>query len=154
MLAENVFVTTLEAPEAFAAAGSLLELSGFSHAGTADESRAQWSRGPAKPGYRSLKKLPMRLRMDFDRGRVTLALSIDEPRRPEKLVGAYGLAVLNALQAHVTGRSTLADAGGPIEEADDAVRRRYFRQNLVIWTILGVFIGLIVLGIAAAFNTR
>ncbi len=150
MLAEHIFITTLDAPDAFATADKASAQLGFNPGQNDNARRAEWARGPKKPGYRSMKKLPMRLRMDFDRGKVTLALAIDEVRtKPDPRIAAYGLAVLSSFEAALA-RTPAPDALAPAQAAEHALRRHYFWQNFWIWAVLAVFLGLPVLAIVAA----
>lgn len=143
MLAENIFVTTVPAPDAFADANEFAKLAGFVPESSDAATTVQWTRGPNKAGYRSFEKLPMRLRMDFDRQRVTLALTIDEAQ-VLKTVTDYGLTLLNSMEALLKGYDELEQAFRPVAEAELAVRAKHRAQRMSIITVAGIVVAVII----------
>jgi hypothetical protein len=80
---EHTFVTTLEAAEALEATSSFLQARGFTMssaaglAGGSSVGRLEMLRGKENPARaKSVAELPQTIRVDFDRRRVTLAVSI------------------------------------------------------------------------------
>src|SRR5262249_14921959 len=84
MIVEHTFVTTLDAPDALRRASRLLEDHGFkaeepsafepSSSGPRDLKLQRGQRKPARA--RSIVQLPQEIRLQWDRGRITVAMSI------------------------------------------------------------------------------
>ncbi|MCC6676200.1 MAG: hypothetical protein IT436_03565 [Phycisphaerales bacterium] len=144
MIAEHTFITTLDAPEAFSRADAFLASLGFAAADPAADSsttsaagpaliRRSWARGPRKPSYSPLfRKLQMRLHLDFDRGRINSALSIEHPRRTHKLARPFALTLLEDLEHAAAGAREPQVAAAACRDIIDDARRRDFRRRLII----------------------
>ena len=156
MLVEHVFVTTKEAPEALSAALGFLQRLGF-----AVQSRTQTGlevqRGLGKPARaKRISDLPQRARLEFDRGRVTLAASVREHRKAERLHAEM-------LTALAEGLELLLAQGRPEEEAclrwdqvdaeivARAARQRRRRRIAIVFLLLIILIPF-VLAIALLFS--
>ncbi len=176
MVIEHSFVTTLEATQALESSFRFLQSRGFSpnHGDVmrpqATENRLELKRGKENPARaRNVSELPQSIRLDFDRGRVSLAISITpstawggrsfstsdggvqikDVEKPNRLklnhdlvVGiAYGLERLL-----VVGVPAEAEAGDWIDAEEkiiEAARRRK-RQTIAAFVCLLVFLGFIV----------
>ena len=82
MVIEHVFVTTLEAPDALRLASEFLTAGGFAVQGQGAFQLGGWNsieltRGRANAGRaKSVEELPQRIKIEWDRGRVTVAAYI------------------------------------------------------------------------------
>lgn len=162
MIAEHTFVTTLPAPDAFAGADRYLTLLGFAadqpaHTDGPDTAAAPaasptWSRGPRKPTYSPLfRKLQMSTRIDFDRGRITAALSIQHPRKVHPFARPFALDLLAGLERALTSAIPIEEASRPALQDADRARRRDFRRRVIIGlVVIPLFILSLILVIGAA----
>jgi hypothetical protein len=176
MVVEHTFVTTLEAAPTMQAAMQFLAGRGFERADSAAFSMSkQWDtlemrRGKRKAGKaRNIAELPLTAHVQWDRGRVTTALSIEPSHawggsqysfapsfgstqgNPKKMkVHAELLMAIAAALEGVLVRGDLPDAAGQaitaIEEKARHLARRRMRRNLIIIALVFLsFVGLIVL---------
>ena len=133
MIVEHSFVTTLPAPDAFALAGSMLTARGFGPDGEPTSQSHQWRRGRssvARAG--STLTLPQRIRMEFDRGRITIGAAVDLDRRRWKRAESLILAYACALEQALTARLDPAAAAAPVETLERRIR---FREWLTFWIV-------------------
>lgn len=169
MVVEHTFITTLEAQPALERAGALLSSRGFAHAGTRYGSDAQlhMNRGNAKAAKaRSVTELPQVVRIEWDRGRVMVAASIEASptwggasswggisERPQKMTLHTRLltAIANALEAVVARDLPVNEAAAEwdhverdVAEAAAEHARRSRRRMIILWSILAIIIGAIV----------
>lgn len=169
MVIEHTFVTTLDASEALQAASSFLEQCGFSAASPTRPSSLEMRRGKSNPGRaRSVAELPQSIRLDFDRGRIGLALSItpspawgggswlnsevEIKATDQKLLKRMKLhtdmliAIAGGLEKILVHRAAADVASREWAEAEeriaDAARRRK-RRNMVVATCLSLFVAMI-----------
>lgn len=178
MVIEHTFVTTLEAPHAMQAAMQFLASRGFERAeNSAFPVNEEWNSLEMRRGKKSAAKakniaeLPQQAHVGFDRGRITVALSIE----PSHVWGgsqvSFGLNVGGAtgkpkkmivhgemLSAIATGLEQLLAHNAPPEQAAQAwaawdaealrMGKRRTRRNIIILVVvfglLALAIGLIV----------
>lgn len=154
MIAEHEFVTTMPAKEAFEAVEASVEPLGFKRDAIGDLSSADWVRGKKKPQRNIFTKLPMKLRMGYDRGRVNLALAIDEPGKPQRLPHVYGLALLAGLETRIGHEPVASNGLAEAASIFDKARRRERAHNIIAWTVLSLILlsifGLIVFAAMSA----
>ena len=82
MLVEHTIVTIQPQAEAFEHATALLEKNGFRREIPQAADTITFSRGIKKAEYaKSVDKLPQKVVLSFDRGRVSIAVSLEEARR-------------------------------------------------------------------------
>jgi hypothetical protein len=87
MVVEHTFVTTLEAPEAMRAVGTMLAELGFvAEVQNAFAIEPAWNsidmrRGKAKTRRGGMLKWPQQVRVEWDRGRVDVAVAVYPPAR-------------------------------------------------------------------------
>jgi hypothetical protein len=179
---EHSFVTTLPSTDALTAASELLAKHGF--VAEVQEGfrlgETQWTVLQMKRGKKSIARAkdptecPQRIRLDWDRGRVTVAASIQaKPRRRRFYIGGLlGYAIAASMTARSGGKDSkdysdlmifiansledllwrqsspeIAEQGwisfeqGLKDKAKKARRRS--------WIILGIFLGVIIIAIAA-----
>ena len=170
MVIEHTFVTTLDAPEALQAASSFLQERGFSTAAPTAPSSLEMRRGKTNPARaRSVAELPQSIRLDFDRGRIGVAVSITPSAawggrswlNSEVEISATDQKLLKRMKLHTD--MLMAIAGG-LEQvlvhrapADVAARhwaeaeehiavaaRRHKRRNIVVATCLSLFVAAII----------
>lgn len=164
MIVEHTFVTTLDDTEAFHATDQLLVPLGFAPVPAARAPDAppapcrEWLRGVANP--RKAKRptqFPQRLRLDFDRGRVTLAYAITgrHPTRVPKPLRHYALALGAGLDATLTGARDSGAVLAELQSLGASIDRRARRAQLIVTTIGFAFLGavftMIVLVVTGAF---
>jgi len=168
MVIEHIFITTLEAPEALQRAAQFLNSRGFQATpqaafamGGQAWSVLEMTRGKKNPSRaKSVVELPQQIRMEWDRGRVTVAASstsLQESRSTTigKKSGARmarnqqtvltGLVMslqelLEAQREFDTVAATNAALEGQLHAADRSRRRR---NMIILLTIFGAFIALI-----------
>ena len=177
MIVEHVFITTLEAPDALRLASEFLMAGGFIvQRDTAFSVDAPWTkldvvRGVANAARaKSIDQLPQRLVLEWDRGRVTVAASIEwvppgafrwgtnrEPPAHSPKVRTH----VELMHALVGGLEALLGRRVPPEEARRAwaevetrlreeSRRQGRRRNVILWSVLGGILLLLALVIVAA----
>jgi hypothetical protein len=165
MVVEHDFVTTMEAPEALQEARVFLQWRGFvSESGPAhdDEHVLQLVRGETRASAaKSVAALPQRARIEYDRGRVTVALSI----APSSTWGGGGVFAAQGklhkmhlhrdlLMAIASGLEDLLARGTPAEQsaaAWDNVEQRiaaaaakHKRRSTITLAIVGIIVGCLV----------
>ena len=179
MVIEHVFVTTLDAPDALRLASEFLTANGFVVQGQGAFQLGGWTsievtRGRANAARaKSIEELPQRVKVEWDRGRVTVAAYIQAfggrqsftigaetelpPHSPKARLHAQLMgAIAQGLEMLLAHRRTPDEAMGPwravaAEIAADAARRR--RSTRIGLTILVVFLALLV-ALAIYLNTR
>ena len=170
MIVEHVFITTLDGPDALGLAWEFLAYGGFSGfvdptAGSRPQNSLDVRRGRESAGKaRSIDELPQRVRVDWDRGRVTVAASIEyfqqgsfstgsrnePPAHSPKIRPHIELmhAVVGGLEAVLANRMPLDEARRHWSElearlrAESAAKRR--RRNIILWSIFGAIVLFIV----------
>jgi hypothetical protein len=171
VVVEHTFVTTMEAPQAMAAASEFLARRGFEAPRTAFSMNQQWDtlevrRGRAKArSARSVAQLPQVVNLSWDRGRVTVALSIEasnvwgggsfvlgttveKPKRMrlhQSLLGAIAIGLEMLLAQQVPPEMAMAQWDRVEEEIAKAARRRRIRIAIVIGIVILFFGALIAL---------
>jgi len=180
LIVEHVFITTLDAPEALRLASDFLMAAGFrvpqDHAFSQAEPRTKLDavRGVENAGRaKSIDQLPQRLVLEWDRGRVTIAASIEwfapgafrtgsakeppphSPKVRPHIELVHGLVV--ALEALLARRVPMEEARRPWAELEarlraDSIRQRR-KRNIVLWSVVGgiffLFFLIIVLAVAS-----
>lgn len=171
MVIEHVFVTTLDAPDALRLASEFLTANGFAVQGQGGFQLGGWTslevaRGKANAGRaRNIEELPQRVKVEWDRGRVTVAAYIQAfagrqsfqigtgselpPDSPKARLHAHlMMAIAQGLEILLAHRRPAEEAIGPWQavaaeiQADAAARKRKGRLGLIV---LFVVIGLLVL---------
>lgn len=176
MVVEHSFVTTLEGPEALRAASAFLGGRGFVSAGTGafPMTDPAWTslkmtRGRTTRRARSVAELPQSLRLDFDRGRVTVALSItpsaawgagsfySEPKpghRRLRLHRELLTAVASSLESLLARGEPEVQAGVAWDAVEAEIgrvaRRRKVRNGVILGAIVLLVLVAIVFPILAA----
>jgi hypothetical protein len=90
MVIEHTFITTMEAPEALSAASNFLQAGGFQVTNNSAFQMGGWtdlelSRGRGTPARaKDVSQCPQQVRLEWDRGRVTVAASVTQRPRKEK----------------------------------------------------------------------
>lgn len=180
MVVEHVFITTLEAPEALQTASQFLARRGFSarpQEGFAMGAGGAWNvlemvRGTHNPRKaKSVLHYPQTIRLEWDRGRVTVAASSTSyqearsdylGRRNKGKSAQWQQQVLVGLVTHLQhlleGRvdpDALASTWTAQEdELHDADRRRRRRNVWLALVIVTLFVGALVALVAVVSNSR
>ncbi len=171
MVVEHTFVTTLGLDAAMEQAWRLLTARGFA-TGTTGAPRAshlELRRGTAKAAQaKSVSELPQVVRMDFDRGRVTVAVSIEASatwggasswggvsERSQKMTLHARLltAIANALEGFVARNLPAAEATAEwddverdVADAAQDIARRKRRRLIILLSVLAMIVaGLVAL---------
>jgi hypothetical protein len=176
MIVEHVFVTTLGSSEAIRLACDLLERRGFvrqadgASSSPGDGIVLVFTRGHVKPRQaKSISELRQQVQIEWLRGRVTVAVSIEPfghtatsgftQRLPEnspkaKLHVALLMAIAQGLDSLLAGQKPPQEAGlmwDGVEQAiaEDARRQRRKQRIVLSGCLLSlvVFVGLIVIGV-------
>ena len=178
MVIEHVFVTTLEAPDALRLASEFLTAGGFAVQGQGAFQLGGWNsielaRGRANAARaKSVEELPQRIKIEWDRGRVTVAAYIQGFARASFNIGS-GLelpanskkvrlhaqlmtAIAQGLELLLAHRRPPDEAYGPWQRASYSIAEdaRVRRRNN--WIKVTVVVGIIALliGLAIWANTR
>jgi hypothetical protein len=153
VLVEHVFVTTKEAADALAAAGRFLENGGF-HVEAQSERLLELRRGCKKAAKaKSITELPQEARIEFDRGRVTVAVLTQENRKAGPMHRDLLMGIAQGIEDSLVRGVPDAEARRAWSEAEvriaeDLARRRrhtiYFVAALCIFlfTCFGWILGL------------
>ena len=181
MLIEHTFVTTLEGTQALGLASSFLREMGFAvspqaafQIGSTTLTELELTRG--KPNKIYPDKCFHQVRLEFDRGRVNLALSIlPRPRsafalsrrtmadlKPSSKRGRpYAdlmIALAQSVDELLTQRKTLSDALTSYRSVEATaallMRRRHRRRRNIAWLIVFVIFALLGLAIYAAATSK
>ena len=175
MVIEHTFVTTMEAPETLQAAAAFLQGGGFAPVAATAKAGApardaclEMGRGKTNAARaKSVAELPQYIRLDFDRGRVGLAISItpssawggssftssDAAIRPNDKAALKRLklhmdmlnAILSGLEQLLAQRVPAEVAGREWLEAEAriaAAARRRKRQSIIAVAVLGLVIAM------------
>jgi hypothetical protein len=168
LIVEHVFITTLDAPAALRLASEFLTAAGFrvmrERAFSVD---APWTKLDVARGVdgaaraKSIDQLPQRLVLEWDRGRVTVAASIEwfapgafrtgsakeppphSPKIRPHIELMHGLML--ALEALLARRVPMEEARQPWAELEARLRAESIRQrrkrNTVLWSVVvGIFL--------------
>ena len=174
MVVEHTFVTTLDAPQTMQAAMQFLQSRGFDRSSSAFPMGGEWDTLEMRRGKKNaaraknVTQLPQVAHVNWDRGRVTVVLSIE----PSYVWGgastaAFGLTAgtekpkkmklhaqmlsgiasgLEQLLVHNAAPDTAAQQWMYAEEEAFAAARRRFRRNLIITLVIVLgFVALIAL---------
>jgi hypothetical protein len=145
VLVEHTFVTTLDKDETFRAAELFLEDLGFVRQDTEGEGGLAFRGGKSHPGYaRTLRDHPRRLHIEFDRGRVSVAASIQlEGNRRKPLATDLLFAVANRLEKVLTQQRCATEARAEWDHVCEQIaaragRRRRLTIGCAVAFVLGV----------------
>ena len=177
MIIEHAFITTLEAQDALGLAHEYLAGGGFAATNGAappsapGPSRLDVTRGRANAARaKSIDELPQRMTLEWDRGRVTVAVLIEyfqagsftagsrrePPAHSPKLKNHVELmyAVIGGLEAVLARRLPVDEARRPWAELearlrDESLRKRR-RHYIILWSIFAALVLLVVLVVVAS----
>lgn len=134
MLAEHEFVTTRDARTVFADLLRILYQLGFEPEQQTDDFIIVRRGKKTAARARNITELPLRIRIEFDRGRVTVAASLETRRKPGPLHREMILALIGAVESTGNGADmTTAQAEYDLVHQrieDDAARRR--RRTVIV----------------------
>jgi hypothetical protein len=165
MLVEHTFVTTLEAPDTLMRAAELLipfgfvaaPQRGFDMAGI--RTSLEMSRGSAQRRRpKDVREWPHSVRIEWDRGRVEVAVSLTPParggfdsrrdkssKRETAAAEQLLLGIAQSLESALVGEQSPADAQAAFAAIDNRIatdaaefKRKQNRQTVITLTILGV----------------
>ena len=142
MLVEHTFVTTLDAEPALTASHEVTTLLGFLPVPDSAQGRqtCEWVRGMSKVKYYiRISDLPQRIRLDFDRGRVTLAVYVQERGREKpQLHEDMLVTIARAIEARLSGKTT--EEALAVTAAPHAAIEKHFRRQRIIKRCLIAFL--------------
>ncbi|MBX3317553.1 MAG: hypothetical protein KF902_11920 [Phycisphaeraceae bacterium] len=159
MIIEHTFVTTLDPDDAFAGADQYLGPLGFERpmegidTSSPDHGFREWTRGKDNPAKAKVPtQLPQRLRMDFDRGRVTMAYAVTftHPAKAAKHLKASALALCAGVEQLLTGARSCDELITEVRELEEELDRRARKSKTVAAVLLGAFVAIIVGGVIIA----
>lgn len=158
MLVEHTFVTTLELDETFTAARGFLENLGFEITpGDQEPSSLEMRRGRFKGGnWGRVSESAQFVRLDFDRGRVTVAASVHERRKANRAYTALLSALTRALERVLVEFAPTSEARAEWDEADREVehraarRRRWINFGVGCLIVFVVFVVVLIVAMALA----
>jgi hypothetical protein len=169
VVVEHIFITTLPHEEAFTRADETLASLGF--IGPLDPSlydasqpavrtapsviTRDWKRGHKK-AKRNAKHsdLPQHARVEFDRGRITLALSVEIPFKQDKLHSEMLVSIAKSLELRLSKDASVTDSLTPADAIqaiiDKKARRATIGRAIAISFLVLFVLGIVALGIFAA----
>lgn len=142
MLLEHVFVTTREAAQTLTDARRLLQELGFA-VEAVSETHLEARRGRDNPARaKQIDELPQQVRLEFDRGRVTLAASIHHNNKPGPLHQDLLTNLARTLELHLAHNYPSIEARQGWDQMTQRValdgqkRRRHVRITLIILLLI------------------
>ena len=178
MVIEHIFITTMESPEALTAASNLLREGGFAVLNNGAFQMGGWTDLEVNRGKKNVARAkdvtecPQQVRLEWDRGRVTVAASITTrprhtkafawsrkiggvafpPSKVPKKERAYAdllTVITRSVELLLAQRRSQEEARrewAAVETQMKADSRRTRRRNAILgFSILGIFIGLLIL---------
>lgn len=139
MIVEHTFVTTLEEDDALLLADAL-----FTHIALerVPGTMNQWTAGKDRP--RKIAEVRRVVRVEFDRGRVSLAASaLTIAKAQEKLYQPYLLALASAAEAHISAGLPVDQAAAPVLAVGAEIDRKDRKSRITVYIILGVVLACI-----------
>lgn len=169
MVVEHVFVTTNDSSTTLSKASELLRRFGFAASGqgiplTPDmPSVLEMKRGRARRSFQltpSGLNLPQKVSLTWDRGRVTVVATIDNPQldaslrqratKPVRLQEKFLLTIASALDGLLSPNGDMERAAQSILKAENEIRAHSRRVKIGCWTVIAIVIlisvGMIVVG--------
>ena len=148
MLVEHAFITTDTPDAALLGASTLLTRMGFVCEPCSEPNCVAFLRGRNKPQQaKKLSELPQHVRVAFDRGRVSVAASITEYRKAERLHRELLLTLAAALEANIgramAAETALADWNLVHEHIEAQARARRRTKRIVVGVLLAIIVGVI-----------
>ena len=146
MLAEHIFITTLPDAEALDRAQRFLQALDFEvESRQAQQLTAR--RGRARPHRGPIDRLPQRVKMDLDRGRVVVAVSMEPTGRPTELHEDLLLAIARAIEANINAGASVSEAFVKLSDVQrritaDSRRRR--DGKLILYGTLVLLLALMI----------
>jgi hypothetical protein len=164
VVVEHVFVSVLPVEEVLLRADEMLSSLGFigpldpAHF-DATQPAAQrpastttvrdWKRGCDKlKKAKSISDLPQRARLEFDRGRVALALSVETPPRSDKLHAEMLLSIARSLELRLSKDASVTDSLAPADAVQAEIDRKTRRARIARIIVLSILV-LFILGVVA-----
>jgi hypothetical protein len=151
VIVEHTFVTTRPEPEAFATAGELMSLLKFSPAPDPSPASREWSRGrrdARQTGFMS--NLPQRLRINFDRGRISVAGSVELRNKKQLEARDTMVAITVALEHLLAHGQSLATSAADVLAKQAWIARMDRRRKYVILGMVAIPSALLTAAIVAA----
>jgi len=153
MVVEHEFVTTLEEEEAMQRAELALRAMGFERDAGAPGGGLVFKRGKKSASRaRKVNQLPQVAAVQFDRGRVTVAASLEWPRKPKAPHKAMMMALAGTVERAVAEAGTGADVLAEWRAVNQSIDQQARRNSIIAWTVLGVLVAGIVALIGAAVS--
>ena len=129
MLVEHTFVTTKEAPEALSAARDLLVMGGF-WVTAETENFLEVKRGREKVSQaKGLLQLPQQVRVEFDRGRVSVAVLIQHDVKASSKCRELLLAIAEGLEKLLARGLPVEEVRRPLHELEAEIAADFSRRR-------------------------
>jgi hypothetical protein len=144
VIVEHTFITTRPEPDAFAAAHDLLTLLKFQPAPDPVGAR-EWSRGKKHARQTdTMTQLPQRVRMDFDRGRVSVAGSVELRHKRQLEARDTMVAITVALEQLLAHGQPMAAAAADALAKQAWIARMDWRRRMTWLAVLLTPIALVI----------
>ena len=153
MIVEHAFITTRDSAEVQASAGDLLSMLGFSptsHSGPEPPEHLDLSRGRrhARQAVYRLEMQPQRVRIEFDRGRVTVAASIEPHGRPHDLHRELLVLLATLIEERVARGADRAELRVRWEDLHDRIqgynRKKRLPRDIILALLILFFVAVVV----------
>lgn len=152
---EHTFITTADAAVALSGARKLLSELGFKERPCSGDA-VEFYRGKASSRRAArADELPQNIRLEYDRGRISFAASIQCHRKPQPLHRSMLLSLAETAEAHLSKNRPMSEARAPWDavareiEANVA-RRRRFQLICVAVVLIALGVGVLAIILAAA----
>jgi hypothetical protein len=159
MIVEHAFITTRDGAEVQASARDLLSMLGFSPTGPSGPARPDHldlSRGRrhARQAVYRLELQPQRVRIEFDRGRVTVAASIEPHGRPDNLHRELLVMLATLIEERVVGGADPAELRARWEELHARIqgynRKKRLPRDIILALLILFFVAVVVAVVLSA----
>jgi hypothetical protein len=146
MIVEHSMVTTLGPGQAFDLVEGFLGAYGFKRLGDPGAVQRTFARGK-KDGSAAayFKDVPLKVRVDFDRGRLNFAASIDFRSKEDARLRDFTVGLAIGLDRLLEDRLDIAMAHAMVESHADAVRKHDKRLKIIRVSLVSLLIAIIAL---------
>jgi hypothetical protein len=155
MIVEHTFITTRPAQDALNAAETLLASLHFAPSGDQSALAREWRRGGTTARRaRGLSDLPQRIRLEFDRGRVSVAGSVELRRKQQRSPRDAMVAITVALERLLADNQPPDTAAADARASQARLERIDRNWRIAGWCILLIPVILIAATVAWHFGGR
>lgn len=146
MIVEHAFITTLTQDEARQASVGLLSLAGFAAAEDDGPAWVAMSRGKTKRAV-GPAEIRHRVRLEFDRHRISVGVSVELQRSPHRLNEAMATGIALALERHlvegVEAEAALVEWREAFAKAAEKTRKMRRNNRIAFGSLIAILVLLV-----------